>query len=105
MSWTCAMYSRVFWKPVNGKNTSCFTLLLSDSGSTIAFCEDSLMHELGVRPLGKWRGIINSIDRSTKMETPFYEVTLNGELKKHTIFFLGTKSIGYMKKTHPVILS
>ena len=96
------VFQSVLEADVIGKNSSCFTLLLSDSGSTISFAEDSLMQEMGVKPLGQWRGIINSIDRSTSLTTPFYEVTLNGD-KKYTIFCLGTKSIGYRKKTSPKI--
>ena len=69
-------------------------LVLSDSGSSIAFCDEEYMREIGLQASGTWQGVLETLQTSSEITTPFYELTLKLEHGSYTFFALSTTGLG-----------
>ena len=69
--------------------------MLSDNGSTIAFCDTPFMDKNGVKPSGTWVGTVKTMYTESQIETPFFRVEfkLTGN-SKTIVWCLGTEAIG-----------
>ena len=68
--------------------------MLSDSGSSIAFCDESYMGEIGVPAMGQWDGFIETINSCTQVSTPFYKLAIKLKESSYTLFALATNGLG-----------
>ena len=52
------------------------TLVLSDSGSTIAFVVESFMRAIGNTPLGLWIGSLETVNKIEEVQINFYKLRI-----------------------------
>ena len=69
-------------------------LMLSDNGSSIAFCEEDYMAEIGIKCLGQWDGWIETINSCTKVSTPFFKLGIKQKDSIYALFALGCTGLG-----------
>jgi hypothetical protein len=83
--------------------TNSFTL--SDSGTSLAFCDSEFMKEVGIGPAGEWNGVIKTIYHEELVSTSFFHLDLKLTNRKlFRLLALGTTDIGSLRKYHPNII-
>ena len=68
--------------------------MLSDNGSSIAFCDETYMGEIGLKALGQWKGLIETITSCTEVTTPFFRLEMRLEDSTYVLFALGCNGLG-----------
>ena len=63
-------------------------LTLSDNGSSIAFCDETYMGEIGLQASGQWQGLIETINSCTEVSTPFFKLEIRLENSTYVLFVL-----------------
>ena len=88
-------FQPVFLAGILAPSGTAHCITLSDTGSSIAFTDESYMREIGIQATGQWQGVIETINSCNEVSLPFFKIAIKLEKGSYILFALATNGLGY----------